>query len=232
VNRPPTILQRAALAAGVLTAAALIGSCAPADGDVESAAEAHAHSDHAHASVPEYAAHAHDANAASGVSNLELVDIDGVDHGTLSSPARGRWTSLFFVRTDCPVANQYAPEIGRICAEYAAEGVECLLVYVDGHLTPADVRRHTADFDLALPAILDRDHALVEQAGATITPEVALFAAGGALEYRGRIDNGYEELGRPRRVVTERDFRLALDDLVAGRAMRAPRTQATGCYIE
>src|SRR4051812_13136377 len=36
---------------------------------------------------------------------------------------------LFFVSTDCPVANGYAPEIQRICGAYAGKGIACSLVY-------------------------------------------------------------------------------------------------------
>ena len=198
---------------------------------MESAASDHAHADHTHIAAREHAAHAAGFEDAPGVA-LELIDIDGVSHGTLAEPALGRWTSLFFVRTDCPVANHYAPEIRRICADHAESGVECLLVYVDEHLTVDDVRQHADAFDYALPAILDGEHALVARAGATITPEAAVFARGAELAYRGRIDNLYAELGRPRRQATERDLRNALDDLAAGRPVRKRETQATGCYIE
>jgi hypothetical protein len=220
----------------VIAVAAIVCGCDPPEGNVGPADASHVHADHSHASVPEYAAHTHGATPASGELAADatpaLLDVDGVSHGTLAAPARGRWTSLFFVRTDCPIANQYAPEIKRICGDYAADGFECLLVYVDGYLTADDVRSHAAAFDLGLPAILDGEHALVARAGATVTPEVAIFAPGAELEYRGRIDNLYAELGRPRRQATERDLRNALDDLVAGRPVRQPKTQATGCYIE
>jgi hypothetical protein len=216
-----------------LAVATLAWACTPSEDHSELAA-AHSHADHGHASIPEHAAHAHDARspARSTADAIALVDIDGIDRGTLAAPARGRWMGLFFTRTDCPIANRYAPEIKRVCADYAAAGLECLLVYVDGHLTAGDVREHATAFGYALPAILDGEHALVAQAGATITPEVAVFARGGTLEYRGRIDDLYVELGRPRRAPTERDLRDALDDLVAGRTVRRPQTQATGCYIE
>lgn len=216
----------AAIAACVL----VLCGCAPTEGGVESAASSHAHPDHTHVAARDHAPHA--AFDDSPDAALELVDIDGVSHGTLAAPARGRWTSLLFVRTDCPIANHYAPEIRRICAEHAESGVECLLVYVDGHLTVDDVRQHVDAFDYALPAILDEKHALVARAGATITPEAAVFAGGAELAYRGRIDNLYAELGRPRRQATERDLKNALDDLAAGRPVRKPQTQATGCYIE
>ena len=59
-----------------------------------------------------------------------------------------------------------------------------------------------------------------------------MYAGDGTLAYSGRIDNLYAELGRPRQAATERDLRNALDDIVAGRAVRTPNTQAIGCYIE
>jgi hypothetical protein len=161
-----------------------------------------------------------------------LVDIDGVAHGTLAKPAAGKYTSLIFVRTDCPVSNQYAPEIKRICAEYGPRGMQCLLVYADAHDSVEAIHQHRADFGYRLAAIRDPAHSLVARAGATITPEVAVFTPGAQLAYSGRIDNLYNELGRPRQQVTEHDLRDALDDLIAGRTVRKPRTPATGCYIE
>lgn len=170
--------------------------------------------------------------AETGADAMLLTDIDGESHGTLEAPGSGQLSTLFFVRTDCPIANQYAPEIRRICADYGEDGIRCFLVYIDRTIAPEDVRAHMEEFGHTLPAILDTDHQWVARAGATVTPEAAVFTDRGELAYRGRIDNLYETLGRPRRRVTETDLRDALDDLVAGDRVRTPRTQATGCYIE
>lgn len=161
-----------------------------------------------------------------------LVDIDGQAHGAPGAPAKGRWTSLFFVGTDCPVSNRYAPEIKRICADYLPAGVDCLLVYGERMQDVPAIREHLAAYGYGLPAVRDATHALTALAGATVTPEVAVFGADAAILYRGRIDDLYGELGRPRQQVTRRDLRDALDDLVAGRPVRNPRTRAIGCYIE
>jgi hypothetical protein len=171
-----------------------------------------------------------EAGAAPGFRLLE--DIDARLYGSLEDPARGRWTALFFVRTDCPISNRYAPEIRRICARYGEDGVECFLVYIDPNATADIVRQHRKEFGHVVPAVLDPDHEWVRRAGATVTPEVAVFAEGARVEYRGRIDDLYAALGRPRRQVTHPDLRDALDDLVAGKPVRTPRTEATGCYIE
>jgi hypothetical protein len=168
----------------------------------------------------------------SGADDPGLVDIDGIAHGTLAHPARGRWSVLFFVRTDCPISNRYAPEIRRICTEYEPAGAQCMLVYADPGLRADDVRAHRGEFSLGLPAVVDRDRILIARAGAAVTPETAVFTLDGTLAYRGRIDDLHPELGRPRQSATEHDLRNALDDLVAGRPVRKPRTQAIGCYIE
>lgn len=161
-----------------------------------------------------------------------LIDIDGLSHGTLAHPARGRWSALLFVATDCPISNHYAPELRRICAAYEPAGVQCTLVYSTPQLRADEVRAHVADYSLGLPAVIDRDRVLVARAGATVTPQAAVFTPDGELAYSGRIDDLYAELGRPRQSATERDLRNALDDLVAGRPVRKPRTYPLGCYIE
>src|SRR5262245_66234321 len=96
----------------------------------------------------------------------------------------------------------------------------------------ADIRKHMKYIKYTCcSAILDSNHELVKAAGATVVSEVALFANNGELKYRGRIDNLYAALGKPRQVVSERDLRNALDALIAGRSVPNSRTQAFGCFI-
>jgi hypothetical protein len=70
-----------------------------------------------------------------------------------------------------------------------------------------EVRAHLAAFSLDLPALIDRDHVLAARAGATVTPQAAVFTPGGELAYSGRIDDLYAELGRPRHNATEHNLR-------------------------
>jgi hypothetical protein len=161
----------------------------------------------------------------------ELRDIDGVTYGSLERPAEGEWNVLFFVTAACPISNQYAPEIQRICSAYGSKGARCFLVYADPALTAGEVRKHVAAFGHTSPAILDSRLQLTRAAGATVTPEAAVFSKTGSLMYRGRINDFYASLGRPRQRVTQHDLRDALDDLAAGRGVRNARSQATGCFI-
>jgi hypothetical protein len=151
---------------------------------------------------------------------------------SLLAPASHTFDLLFFVATDCPISNRYAPEIARICADYRARGVRCFLVYPDATADTAAVSAHVREYGLtqAAPAILDRDHAIVRAVGARVTPEAALYSSTGRV-YRGRIDDWYVDVGRSRRQATQHDLRTRIDAALAGRSIAPAETEAVGCFI-
>lgn len=146
---------------------------------------------------------------------------------------RGTKASLiFFVLTDCPISNSYAPEIQRICREYTERGVACSLVYEDVKISANEMTQHMKEYGyVGIPAIADNDRFIAARVKAEITPEVALIDAKGDLRYRGRIDNFYAALGKPRRNVTEHDLTDALEAVLANKPVAIPETKALGCYI-
>jgi thiol-disulfide isomerase/thioredoxin len=161
------------------------------------------------------------------------VSIRAVD-GKLLRPLEpsGLANVLFFVATDCPVSNGYAPEIQRVCTEYASKGVNCALVYEDVRVTADEVRKHLDEHRYhGIAAAIDADASLAARVGATVTPETVVVDHQGAVRYRGRIDNFYVAFGRSRQVVTVHDLRDALDALGAGRPVATPATEPIGCYI-
>ena len=159
-----------------------------------------------------------------------IEDIQGIARNPMRP--EGKASILFFITPDCPISNSYAPEIQRICSEYAPKGVSCDLVYVDPSLSKADVQKHAQDFGYTgVPAILDGAQTLVKATGATITPEAAVVGPSGKVLYRGRIDNVWAALGKRRQEATEHDLRKALDDIVSGKPVGVAKTQAIGCYI-
>jgi thiol-disulfide isomerase/thioredoxin len=159
-----------------------------------------------------------------------FLDINGIPRDPFKPD--GKASVLFFITTDCPISNSYAPEVQRICADYGSRQVACNLVYVDPDLTVADIKKHLRDFRYPeLPAILDKRQKLARAAGATITPEAVVIGPSGKVLYRGRIDNVYATLGKRRPEATERDLRKALDEVLSGKAVTTPVTQAIGCYL-
>ena len=140
-------------------------------------------------------------------------------------------TVLIFVSIDCPVSNRYAPEIRRLHDEFTPRGVRFRLVYPNPLDDEAAIGRHLRDFGYPNIAERDRDRTLVNMAGATITPEAAVFDSRERLVYRGRIDDRFVELGRERPSATRRDLRDALTAVLAGKPVSPSQTQAVGCFI-
>jgi hypothetical protein len=85
-------------------------------------------------------------------------------------------------------------------------------------------------YEGAAGALRDPALALVKFAGATITPEAAVYA-NGRIVYRGRIDDRYVDLGVERPKASTHDLEEAIAAVVAGKPVRHATTQAVGCYI-
>jgi hypothetical protein len=104
-------------------------------------------------------------------------------------------------------------------------------VHVDPDLTTEQAQEHRDEYGIQSPVLLDARHVWVAEAGATRTPEAAVFAANGELLYRGRIDDRYVDFGKRRTQATSADLRDAVTAILAGHAVAEPRTVAIGCFI-
>ncbi len=173
------------------------------------------------------------AEPAAPSSTLAMTDLDGKRWQPLEPDARKgtKANVLVFVTRDCPISNQYTPEIGRLAHEYAGKGVAFLLVHVDPTTTASDAREHAHTYQLELPILLDADHRLVARTGAAVTPEAALIASDGKVVYCGRIDDRFGKLGRQRPEPSTHELRDAIDALLAGQPVATARVAAIGCPI-
>jgi peroxiredoxin len=154
--------------------------------------------------------------------------------GHLHTPSE--WTGakavvVFFVTTDCPVANSYVPEMNRIEEAYARRGVRFFAVQSDTTVPIADVAQYARDYRYQFPLLLDPRQVLVRLANATITPQAAVLAPDGKVLYLGRIDNRVADFGKQRYQATEQDLREALDEVLAGKPVAHPLTKSVGCAI-
>jgi hypothetical protein len=161
--------------------------------------------------------------------SIRLLDLDSrtVDpfdrHGSHS-------VVFIFARVDCPVSNRYAPELARLYRSFAPRGVEFTLIY-PGNQPPDTIRRHLREYGYAFAALRDPEFAFVDRAGATVTPEAAVFDTRGTLRYLGRIDDRYISAGRMRRAATSHDLEEAIDAILAGKPVPTAQTPAVGCLI-
>jgi len=165
-----------------------------------------------------------------GETSVRLRDLDGALRSPLD--VAGQAAVLFFITTDCPISNFYAPEVQGICKDFGTRGVSCSLVYEDVQVDSSAARKHMNDFGYHnVSAFLDLDRKLSTKLNATVTPEAIVLDHAGKVRYRGRINNFYADLGKPRRQATVHDLRDALDAVLAGKPVAVPETRPVGCYI-
>jgi peroxiredoxin/mono/diheme cytochrome c family protein len=137
---------------------------------------------------------------------------------------------VVFLGTECPLANLYVPTLLELHGEYATKGVQFLAVNSNAQDAFARVAGHAQEREIPFPVLKDFDHRAADAFGATRTPEVFLLDAGRVIRYHGRIDDQYA-VGVRRDKPTRRDLALALDELLAGKPIRVPRTELSGCII-
>lgn len=159
-----------------------------------------------------------------------FTDLSGRGHTPLSQPDR-KATVLIFVLPDCPVSNAYGPEIKRLVADYEAKKVALFVVHADPEVTLEAAKKHAKEYGYTCPVLRDPAHVLVKAAGVTMAPEVAVLGADRKVLYRGRIDDLYVDYGKRRPAPTQRDLRIALDAILAGKTVAAPTTKVIGCYL-
>jgi len=151
---------------------------------------------------------------------FSLKGVDGRTH-TLDSVKGEKGTVIVFACNHCPYVVKAEDELIRIAREYRAKGVGMASINAndsDGY--PEDsfenmvVRAKEKSFPF--PYLHDEDQSVAKAYGATHTPQLFVFDAALKLAYTGATAK----------------LRDALDDLIAGRAVRAPETHAIGCTIK
>jgi hypothetical protein len=168
----------------------------------------------------------------SAVASTRLVrDLDEHSLQQLCD-AKSKAVVFIFTRTECPIANRYAPEIRRLYEKFAPQGISFQLVYPETSDSAEAIREHLSAYEYPCDAWRDPAHVGVRRFGAKVTPEVAVFACRRRhLVYQGRIDDLYVDFGQARRAPTTHDLEDVLDAVLAARPIRLTTTAAVGCLI-
>lgn len=135
-----------------------------------------------------------------------------------------------FVGTECSLTNLYVPTLVELHKEFADKGVQFLAINSNVQDSFLQVAAHAQERDVPFPVLKDFDNKVAEAFGAKRTPEVFLLDAGKVIRYHGRIDDQYG-IGYQREKPTRRDLREALEELLAGKPVTTPQTEAPGCLI-
>jgi hypothetical protein len=138
---------------------------------------------------------------------------------------------LAFLGTECPIANVYVPRLIRMEKEYRPKKVLFLAVYPNEYEDLDQVAGHAYDRDIPFPVLKDFRQRFADAVGITRTPAVAVLDGDLTLRYRGRIDDQYGASFR-KKEPTRADLKIALDEVLAGKKVSVPRTEADGCLLD
>ena len=169
--------------------------------------------------------------ATSPRASASLLDLDGAKVDPFEQGVASAFV-FFFLSSDCPVSNTYAPEIRRLSDSFAKRGVVFYLIYPSVTDDRTAILRHLREFALPPKALRDPSHDFVKRSGATVTPEVVVFSNTHEIVYRGRIDDRYVDFGVARPTAKQHDLETTLLAVLQGSPAPTPRTKAVGCYIE
>ena len=166
--------------------------------------------------------------------SVHLDEIDLLDH-------RGRrWTLddfrddsilvIAFLGTECPLAKHYSIRLSEIAAAYDAKSVSVLAVMSNRQDSLEEIAAFVNRQSLTFPVLKDAGNRFADQLDAKRTPEIFVFGPKRQLQYRGRVDDQYG-IGYVRDAPRRKDLELALDEMLADKAVSVSSTRAVGCII-
>jgi peroxiredoxin len=139
---------------------------------------------------------------------------------------------LIFSSNRCPTAKGYTGRLRDMQDAYGKRGVQLVLINSnDPYLYPEEsyprmVERAEED-GYTFPYLLDEGQRLARAYGPTRTFHAFVLDRDRRVRYEGRFDDAR----LPERVTT-RDLADALEDVLAGRDVRVPRTKPFGCSLD
>ena len=137
---------------------------------------------------------------------------------------------VVFTGSECPVNNFYMQRLAELAKSYKDKGVQFLAINSNSQDSMDAIAKHAKQYGLAFPVLKDADQKAADAFKAERTPEAFVVDRLGKICYRGRIDDQFG-VGFQRPKPTRADLATAIDEVLAGKAVSVPRTQAAGCLI-
>lgn len=154
---------------------------------------------------------------------LKLSDLKGT-HGT----------AIFFICNHCPFVLHVNEELVRMAKEYAEKGIAFVAISsndVETHPQdgPEFMKAHAVEQGYPFPYLYDESQEVAKAYDAKCTPDLYLFDAGLRSVYHGQLDDSRPGNEIP---VSGKDFRNAMDQLLAGNDPIAEQKPSIGCGIK
>jgi peroxiredoxin len=167
------------------------------------------------------------------IDDFTLQDFRGKAH-SLSDFQDAKAVVVYFLGTECPLAKLYGPRIQELANRYREQGVVVLGINSNVQDSLAELAAHARNERLEYPIVKDPGNKIADRFGATRTPQVFLLDAKRKIRYYGRIDAQFtfgSGVGLAQPQSQRADLAEAIDELLAGKDISVPMTEAKGCLI-
>ena len=167
------------------------------------------------------------------LDKLSLDDFRGKTHA-LSDYADSKVIVLAFLGVECPLCKMYGPRLEQLSKDYADRGVTILGIDSNRQDSLTEMAAYARQHGIQFPLLKDLNNTIADSLGAERTPEMIVLDRDRVVRYRGRIDDQYgfqSGTGYARPKVSRRDLVEAIDELLAGKPVSQPTSEAAGCLI-
>jgi len=165
-------------------------------------------------------------------ADVAMKGVDGNDV-SIRSAAGPKGTLVVFTCNHCPWAKAWESRIVEIGNAAVPEGIGVVAInsndpaaYAEDSLE--EMRKRAHERGMRFPYVVDSDSGVARAFGATRTPELFLFDAGGLLVYKGAVDDNAKDAA----AVKERFLADAVAAVARGSAPKVSETKALGCSIK
>lgn len=163
------------------------------------------------------------------IDALSLKDAQGGLH-SLDDWKDRKAIVVIFLGTDCPLAKLYGPKLAAMAERYKDKMVQFVAVDSNQQDTLAAIAHYVRLHKITFPVLKDPGNVVADLFAAVRTPEVFVLDENRTVRYRGRIDDQFG-VGYAKSSAKQHTLEDALEDVLAGRAVRVAATEAVGCRI-
>jgi peroxiredoxin len=163
------------------------------------------------------------------------VKMKGVDGREVSiADVRGeKGTLVIFTCNHCPWVKAWETRIVEIGNTWASKGFGVIAINSNDPAAYAEdsfdeMQRRARERGMRFPYVVDGSSEVARAFGASHTPEVFLFGAGGVLVYKGTVDDNAKEPDK----VKSHYLADALAAVAAGKEPAVRETKSLGCSIK
>ncbi|MCX6198087.1 MAG: redoxin domain-containing protein [Bacteroidetes bacterium] len=153
--------------------------------------------------------------------------------GLFSVRASDSISVYIFLSETCPICKSQTLTLRQLYSEYSAKGVSFIGLFPNQeYSTNESIQQFGKKYKLDFELKRDEGQKMVKNFSATTNPQIFVVRKSTQqILYKGKMDNGFENIGKKRQVITEHYLRDALESILQKKEIVVKETQPVGCFI-